>query len=159
MFLPILIKALAQGALSGEHSYVVRGAKLQCSQGTDPGVLNMMYSHGVFIKDKPVLNVDDAICGANISKINAFGLCKLKHGLPCEPEIAFGSKWTGGKEDVLIEGAPALLNNSTLMCSCQDVLTNTFNFMIDPSDDGTLSSAIGPSGGGIISIIDDGQDS
>ncbi|MFC7558036.1 DUF4280 domain-containing protein [Paenibacillus farraposensis] len=143
MFLPLLIKALAQGALSGEHSYVVRGAKLQCSQGTDPGVLNMMYSHGVYIKDKPVLNVDDAICGANISKINAFGLCKLKQGLPCEPEIAFGSKWTGGKEDVLIEGAPTLLSNSTLMCSCQGV-------------PGISSSVQG--GGGIISIIDDGQD-
>lgn len=150
MFLPLLIKALAQGALSGEHSYVVRGAKLQCSQGTDPGVLNMMYSHGVFIKDKPVLNVDDAICGANISKINAFGLCKLKQGLPCEPEIAFGSKWTGGKEDVLIEGAPALLNNSTLMCSCQGVQEAIASFF--------GADSTGSGGGGIITITDDGQD-
>lgn len=155
MFLPILIKALAQGALSGEHSYVVRGAKLQCSQGTDPGVLNTMYSHGVYIKDKPVLSVDDAICGANISKMNAFGLCKLKQGLPCEPEIAFGSKWTGGKEDVLIEGAPALLSNSTLMCSCTGVQEAISSFFAGGSTD---NSATGSGGGGIISITDDGQD-
>ncbi|OAB42117.1 DUF4280 domain-containing protein [Paenibacillus glacialis] len=155
MLLPILIRALAQGALSGEHSYVVRGATLQCSQGTAPGVLNTMYSHGIYIKDKPVVNVDDAICGANISKINAFGLCKLKQGLPCEPEIAFGSKWTGGKEDVLIEGAPALLTNSTLMCSCTGVQGVVSSYL---GVDNFITSALEPSSGGIISIIDDGQD-
>ncbi|GIO33472.1 MULTISPECIES: DUF4280 domain-containing protein [Paenibacillus] len=146
MFLPMLLKALAQGVLNGEHTYVVRGAKLECSQGTNPGVLNAMYSHGVYIKNKPVLNVEDAVCGANISKIYAFGLCKLKMGLPCEPEIAFGSKWTGGKEDVLIEGAPALLSNSTLMCSCKSVGESISSFFGGDS-----------ASGGIISIVNDGQ--
>ncbi|WP_081949386.1 DUF4280 domain-containing protein [Paenibacillus durus] len=134
MLLPILLRALVLGVLGEEYSYVVRGATLQCSQGTYPGVLNAMYSHGIYIKDKPVLNVADAIPGAHISKEYAFGLCERKYGLPCKPEIAFGTKWTHGKENVLIEGEHALLSKSTLICSC-------------------------PGGGGIISILDDGQNS
>ncbi|MOA29995.1 hypothetical protein D3C78_1510430 [compost metagenome] len=59
-------------------------------------------------------------------------MCKLTNYV-CKPEIAFGSKWTDGKEDVLIEGEPALLNSSKLICSCKG-------------------------SGGVISIEDDGQD-
>lgn len=152
MLLQMLVKALSQGAFGGEKTYVVRGATLQCSQGTDPGVLNTMYSHGVYIKDKPVLSVEDAICGANISKKYAFGLCKLLQGAPCEPQIEFGAKWTGGKEDVLIEGAPALLSNCTLTCNCKGI--PGARMPIGPA----LIVVDIPESGGIISITDDGQD-
>ncbi|MFB5674188.1 DUF4280 domain-containing protein [Paenibacillus terreus] len=151
MLLPVLLSALAQGALGGEHSYVVRGAALKCSQGTDPGILNAMYSHGVYIKGKAVMNVADAIPGANISQEYAFGFCKLLGGAPCKPQIAFGTKWSGGKEDVLIEGEYALLSNSTLPCACQSALSNL-------SQVGFVND-IRSYDPGVISIIDDGQHS
>lgn len=134
MLLPAILRSLIANVLGGEKSYVVRGAVLKCDQGNHPGVLNLPLSHGVYIKDKPLLNIADKICGANanISEIGAFGLCKLTNDI-CKPEIAFGSKWTDGKEDVLIEGEPALLNTSKLICSCKG-------------------------SGGVISIEDDGQD-
>ncbi|WP_028590572.1 DUF4280 domain-containing protein [Paenibacillus massiliensis] len=167
MLLEMLVKALSQGLLGGEKTYVVRGATLQCSQGTDPGVLNMTSSHGVYIKDKPVLSVEDAVCGANISEKYAFGLCKVLQGLPCEPQIEFGAKWTGGKEDVLIEGAPALLSNCTLTCNCKpNMAMDMLNELVNPgiplmAKRVTKPALLGgdtPQGGGIISIVDDGQD-
>jgi hypothetical protein len=151
MLLPVILRAVMQGALGGEQTYVVRGAVLKCSKGTDPGVLNTTYSHGVYIKDKPVLNVEDAVCGINISAINAFGFCALKGGAPCEPKIAAASKWTGGKEDVLIEEAPALLSDSKLMCSC----TGT---VVGSALSTSVAEIAAAGSGGIISIIDDGQD-
>ncbi|MEK4059753.1 MULTISPECIES: DUF4280 domain-containing protein [Paenibacillus] len=149
MLLPMLLSALVQGALKGEQSFVVRGAVLKCSMGTDPGVLNTMFSHGVYIKSKPILNIDDAVSGVNISKVNAFGFCKLK-AAPCEPVITLASKWTGGKEDVLIDGAPALLSDSRLVCSCPGLDSLAIGAQVPP-----LPSV---GGGGIISITDDGQD-
>lgn len=154
-FLPLLIRALSEGAFGGEQTYVVRGATLQCSQGTDPGILNAAYSHGVYIKDKPILTVEDAVCGANanISEKHAFGLCKLQQGLPCEPQIEPGAKWTGGKEDVLIEGAPALLSNCTLTCNCKGL--PGVRMSVVP---GSIIVDLPTESGGVISITDDGQD-
>lgn len=122
MFLPIILQALVSGMLSGEYSFVTRGATLKCTQGTDPGVLNMMIDHGIYSQNEPLLNVADAVCGANISKEGAFGFCKVT-GDVCKPTIPFGSKWSDGKEDVLIEGEQALLSKSTLVCSCGGMIS------------------------------------
>lgn len=128
----MLLRSLVLNLAKSDYSYVVRGAVLKCSQGSQLGVLNLPTCHGVYIKDQPLLNVADTACGANISEIGAFGVCKLTWNV-CKPEIASGLKWTDGKEDVLIEGEPALLSKSKLVCSCKN-------------------------SGGIISIENDGQD-
>ncbi|GIP59573.1 MULTISPECIES: DUF4280 domain-containing protein [Paenibacillus] len=132
MIIPMLLRSLVLNLAEEDYSYVVRGAVLKCSQGSQPGVLNLPTCHGVYIKDQPLLNVADAVCGANISKIGAFGMCKLTWDI-CRPEIAPGMEWTDGKKDVLIDGEPALLSKSKLVCSCKDP-------------------------GGIITIENDGQD-
>ncbi|MDU7473929.1 MAG: DUF4280 domain-containing protein [Paenibacillus macerans] len=133
MNLQQLLMAYSFGALNEEYSYVVRGAELECDRGNRPGVLNLPLSHGVYVKGKPVMNIADCVCGpdANISNVGAFGMCKLLNNI-CKPKIDFGSKWTDGKEDVLIEGEQALLSKSTLRCTCK-------------------------SPGGIITITNDGQ--
>ncbi|WP_155742166.1 hypothetical protein [Paenibacillus polymyxa] len=58
-------------------------------------------------------------------------------------------------EDVFIEGAPALLNNSTLICCCQGIHETISSFFGGGSTD---NFATGSGGEAIISITDDGQD-
>lgn len=111
MPLGLLLQLIAAGMGSPEYSYVVRGATLQCSNGTDPGVLNMPTCHGVYIKDQPVMNVADTVVDANIS---VFGFCKSTQAL-CTPE--FCTKWSDGQEHVLLDQEPALLSKSKLVCS------------------------------------------
>ncbi|GMA98765.1 DUF4280 domain-containing protein [Pelosinus sp. IPA-1] len=93
------------------QSYVVRGAKVTCSKGTSPSQLDLPRCHGVYLQDKPQLNIMDYQPGANIMP---FGTC-LKPGLPpCSPSIL--GPWTDGKKDVLIEEQQALLNTSVNFC-------------------------------------------
>ncbi|MFW5433397.1 DUF4280 domain-containing protein [Paenibacillus apiarius] len=108
--LPFLLRALVSGLFSGEYSYVVRGATIRCDCGTDPGVLNLPTCHGVYIKEKPVMNITDSLPQSNIS---CFGFCKKTNDL-CIPLIC--AKWTDGKEDVLLDNEPALLSKSKLTC-------------------------------------------
>lgn len=117
MFFTMLLQALMSGMLEGEHFYVVRGAVLKCSEGSDPGVLNLPTSHGVYIKDQPVLHVMDAV---PIDNISHFGFCKKTGGV-CEPLTC--GPWTDGKKDVLIDEQPALLSQSQLMCTTGGTIT------------------------------------
>jgi len=112
MLLPMLVKALLSGGFSGEFTYVVRGAEISCSEGSDPGVLNLPLSHGIYIKEQPVMNIADVIPLANVGRC---GFCKLDGAL-CVP-VTFMNKWTQGKEDVLVEGEAALLSRSELTCN------------------------------------------
>ncbi|WP_413773645.1 DUF4280 domain-containing protein [Paenibacillus campinasensis] len=109
-----------------EASYVVAGAILSCSCGTQLTRLKLPYSHGVYVKEKPQMNIDDYVPNVNI--IN-FGNCTnqlnpaVQNGqfdtegvqkAPCVPVIT--GPWINGKSDVLIEGSPALLSTCTNTC-------------------------------------------
>ncbi|MFC7677699.1 DUF4280 domain-containing protein [Paenibacillus sp. GCM10028914] len=128
-----------------EKSYVVAGAVLTCSFGTQAVALTMPVSHGVFIKDKAQMNIQDYQPMLNIKP---FGNCRSMSNpavqaantpapdpdnpdaelepmivdgwvrkAPCTPIITM--PWMGGKDDVLIENEPALLNtcrNSCMYC-------------------------------------------
>lgn len=109
-----------------EQSYVVKGATLKCSQGDKESKLNPT-DHSIFIKNKPQANIMDFKPNLNIKP---FGKCKslanptvaaataankgrLKK-MPCVPMITM--PWLNGKNDTIIDNAPALLNKSTNMC-------------------------------------------
>lgn len=110
---------------SGAQTYVVEGATLMCTLGGKPSNLKIPNSHNVYINSKSRANIGDHRGGENIM---SFGPCA--RAVPPPPCImATGSKWIGGKDDVLIDGELALLNTSVSICNC----------------------------GGVISIIDDGQ--
>ncbi|CAH1202474.1 hypothetical protein PAECIP111893_01799 [Paenibacillus plantiphilus] len=110
-----------------KKSYVVAGAVLVCNLGTQPTRLKMPLSHGVTIKGKAQMNVNDFVVNENIFP---FGYCmstinpevqqngKLDiNGVkkaPCVPVIT--NPWLNGQHDVLIENAPALLNEGCNFC-------------------------------------------
>jgi hypothetical protein len=111
MLLDVLLRMLAAGMSHSEYTYVVRGASLKCSQGTDDGVLNLPECHGIYSKDQPVMSVADAVFDTHVS---VFGFCKITQQ-PCAPE--FCTPWSDGQENVLIDREPALLSKSKLICS------------------------------------------
>jgi len=110
-----------------QHSYVVAGAKLSCSQGDQTSILKMPVSHGVYTKDKAKMNTMDYKPYVNIQP---FGLCQTLSNptvaaataanngvlkpMPCTPVVTM--PWINGKSDQLIENSPALINQSTNMC-------------------------------------------
>lgn len=113
---------------SGEKkSYVVAGAILSCSQGSQLSRMKMPVSHGVFAKGKPQMNVMDF---KPLDNIMPFGKCSslsnpavaqataANNGvltpMPCMPVLTM--PWLDGKTDKLVDGFPALLNKSTNMC-------------------------------------------
>lgn len=104
-------------------SYVVDGAELSCTMGEKTSKLKVMPPHKVKMNGANRANTGDC---KPVINIQPFGLCKTT-GIPCVPTCPM---WVNGKNDVLIEGMPALLNKSIAMCSL---------------------------GVGVISIIDDGQ--
>ncbi|MEK4114931.1 DUF4280 domain-containing protein [Paenibacillus sp. FSL W8-0919] len=132
----------AVSSAAPEKSYVVAGAVLSCSYGTQRVALTMPVSHGVFIKDKAQMNIQDYHPMLNIKP---FGNCRsmenpavqaantplpdpnnpdeevkpqivdgIVRKAPCTPIITM--PWIGGKTDVLIENEPALLNTCTNTC-------------------------------------------
>lgn len=100
-----------------KKSYVVAGAKLMCSCGSRRSKLRVPLSHGVYIKEKAQLNIMDFKPEKNIT---TFGICSSpKNPLmdtfeSCKPIL--NMPWINGKEDTLVENAPALLDKSTLKC-------------------------------------------
>lgn len=109
-----------------EKSYVVAGAILSCSEGDHENVLTMPVSHGVFLKGKAQMNIMDY---EPLTNIRPFGQCSCLDNpevkmatdangvltpMPCIPVVT--QPWTKGKEDKLIEGQPALLDDSTNTC-------------------------------------------
>ncbi|WP_051775635.1 DUF4280 domain-containing protein [Paenibacillus tyrfis] len=122
-------------------TYVVRGTPIRCSCGSAPDVLNLPSSHGVTVKEQPLLNITDCTVGKNII---SFGSCnnpnnpgakeeitttswffftstteidKAANGmLPCQPVFEPGTRWMQDKEDVLVGGEPVLTEKATLVC-------------------------------------------
>lgn len=109
-----------------KKSYVVAGAVLSCSYGSQPSRLNMQMSHGVYVKGKPIMNVMDYIPNVNIMPFGSCGsmnnpavaAATAAHGLPqrvpCMPMVTM--PWLGGKTDKSIDNYPSLLHDSTNMC-------------------------------------------
>ncbi|GED59073.1 hypothetical protein BFO01nite_32050 [Brevibacillus formosus] len=116
-----------QQSSAERKSYVVVGAILSCSSGSKQSRLKMPFSHGVFVKGKPQMNIMDFVPNVNIMP---FGKCSslqnptvasataVNNGvlkpMPCTPLTTM--PWIDGKADKMVGGHPALLNKSTNMC-------------------------------------------
>lgn len=117
--------------MSDQSAYVVRGATMYCNQGTHCRRINLPQSHGSYVNEKSMMNVDD--CGAD--NVPHFGICvsptnisseviyliaedgSTISGKPCRP--LFWGKWMNGKEGTLVDGKAALTTDSMLICSCK----------------------------------------
>jgi len=114
-------------------AYVVRGAKIRCNKGSLIKRINLAASHGSYSNGNPIMNENDNVVGENIS---AFGICK--GGCPangssektkkCQVKIL--KKWMNTKEDSLIDGIPALVTKSVLICA----YGGKINFISDGQD-------------------------
>lgn len=106
--------------------YVVRGAKLACSNGTMTSRIMIPKCHGVYIGGKPQLTINDYKEGENISH---FGYCTAtipndprtkgydEKGQPvrlCSSKII--GPWEDGQDNKLIEGSEALTDNCKTHC-------------------------------------------
>lgn len=92
--------------------YVVRGATIRCRKGSSPEVINIPYSHGVYLRDKPQLKVTDSKPGVNIK---SFGLCSITETV-CKPNIK--TKWVNLHDvNLLIEEEEALIKDAILFCT------------------------------------------
>ena len=133
-----------------EYPYIVAGAKIFCDKGTHFRRLDLPKSHGACIRDLAMTNEDDCkhpenipIFGVCLSSVNpneevqytgsgSEDLLPFENvsfpiiGKRCCPEI---DKWLNAKDDVLVDGKPALTAKCTMVC-CH---------------------------GGIIGFVDDGQ--
>ncbi len=122
-------------------SYVTSKAILKCSCGDKTSKLTVYPDRTVELSVKPTANISDHISMYNIFP---FGKChttsypptgsatRSNHGkltpMPCVPGT--DSSWINGKHDYIIKGSPALLKSS--YCRCKY--------------------------GGVITIVDDGQE-
>ena len=104
-------------------SFVVNGAKVSCSMGSVEVPLRTTPGRSVKLRGKDRANIADCIPLVNVGP---FGVCKTTT-MPCVPACAM---WLNGKNDVLVNGMPALLDKSKAIC---------------------------PVGAGILKIEDDGQ--
>lgn len=109
------------------QSYVVEGAKLECSFGSAPSNLQIPFPRYSSIDGKKTATIDDYQTNQNIMP---FGMCSSRSNpevarataankgrltpQPCKPLTT--SPWMRGKSDVTVEGIPCLLNVSTLRC-------------------------------------------
>ena len=90
-------------------SYVVTGAIVSCSLGSSPARLTLPTSHGVYLKGKAQMNVNDYV---PIQNIGSFGVCKGIVG--CQPALTM--PWLFGHDDVLVDYKPALLSRCMNHC-------------------------------------------
>ncbi|MCX7748286.1 MAG: DUF4280 domain-containing protein [Clostridia bacterium] len=103
------------------RSYVVQTATLECSCGDSKSSFKVPIEHKIYINDKPQGNIMDHKPNLNIYP---FGMCSSRANpaviankyrkVPCVPVTM--SPWINGKTDVDIDGHPAILNTSKLMC-------------------------------------------
>lgn len=116
--------------MSDTYSYIVRGAKMACDCGSHSRKINLPQSHGSYVNGKPVMNKSDNKFGENISY---FGICNNPNnpntqtiylitekgenisGKPCCPNIL--KEWIKTKDDTIVEGKPALITKSELICA------------------------------------------
>jgi len=120
--------------MSGENYYIVHGAKMCCTCGSNSTRINLPTCHGVYTRDKAFMNEGDCVFEKNISM---FGICQVgegetvgfvsdlnvegfcQEGEPvfgpaCKPTLA--SNWEGTHSVTKIDGKPALTLESHLPC-------------------------------------------
>lgn len=99
--------------------YIPRLTMSRCSAGSAPMPLMCAKDHGVILYSSatPLLNANDHMPGENIL---IYGVCAITHG-PCKPQTA-SLAWKNVNEKHIIEGAPALMENSTLTCKLGGVI-------------------------------------
>lgn len=124
-------------------AYITRGVTTKCSKGSDENYLNLKVDHGVVCsatKD-PLMNANDHKPEENIPK---YGVCSgswnpsvlpglelLEQGASyfltghggglCSPVTPLA--WTDVNKKHILDGAPALTENSKLACVCGGVIT------------------------------------
>ncbi|GMA99901.1 DUF4280 domain-containing protein [Pelosinus sp. IPA-1] len=100
-----------------DTKYVVRGAKVKCSNGGTTCNLNLPKSHGMYVNDKAVLNDHDCVPYSNVLP---FGKCdKIKKACV----LALAPKWEDAKDTTILKGHPALLAKSVLSCTIGGAIT------------------------------------
>lgn len=97
------------------NSYVVQGASVSCTMGSVNAPLRTTPGRRVKLRGKERANIGDCIPLVNVGP---FGVCKMTK-LPCTPACAV---WMGGKTNVLVQGLPALLDNSKAVCPLGGIL-------------------------------------
>lgn len=116
--------------MSDNSFYIVRGAKMFCDKGTHKRKINLPVSHGSYVKSKPKMNRCDVVPEENISY---FGICngECKEGegdiylVGEDGSTVSGKKccfeafdlWQQCKEDALVDGEPAIISDSYLICA------------------------------------------
>ena len=119
-------------------SYVCSKAKIRCSCGDKISTLTVLHNRTIWLTGRPQANISDHIPLRNIAP---FGKCHTvafpatgaataaAHGkltpMPCVPNTPF--PWMGGKNDVLLQGLPALLKSSTCRCVYGGTITIEFD--------------------------------
>jgi hypothetical protein len=133
-----------------EEKYVTRLRMAKCSMGTMTNYLNLPKDHGVIFTNEefPIMNSNDHVpeqhvihfgrCNSNknienvasavktilnpflwgstiLKKVTGVGGCK------CNPKTF--QPWIQDKEDYLIDGAPAITENSQLVCYYGGIIT------------------------------------
>lgn len=125
-------------------SYVCSKAKIKCTCGDKISTLTVFPERTIWLTGEPQANISDHIPLRNIAP---FGKCHTtaypatgaataaNHGkltpMPCLPNTPF--PWMGGKNDVILQGQPALLKSSTCRC----VWGGTISFTFDGQSEGT----------------------
>ncbi|MCH5224510.1 MAG: DUF4280 domain-containing protein [Muribaculaceae bacterium] len=119
-------------------SYVCSTGRMRCTNGDQLSTLTVLPLRTIWLWGQPQANISDHISIVNIAP---FGKChtvafpptgaatSANHGkltpMPCIPNTPF--PWMNGKNDVLLQGQPALLDTSKLQCIYGGTITITFN--------------------------------
>lgn len=108
-------------------SYIVDGATVHCSYGSEKGKFKASADRHISINDRVQGNIQDFHPQTNIP---SFGMCSSKlnpqviaanqgnHGIwtpqPCTPSVSM--PWLNGKSNVYVGQSPALMSCSTNLC-------------------------------------------
>lgn len=103
--------------------YILKDASMMCVVGTASGTLKLTADHGVFVEGVAMANANDHLPNTNIGP---FGTCAIKTAAssgvpqPCMPITPLA--WLNTNMDFMIQGAPALTNQSMLPCMCGGII-------------------------------------
>ena len=116
--------------------YVCNGAMLKCSMGVSPATL-IVIPPTVNTEKKQMANMMDFV---PVTNVPTFGMCNATTNpavisatsaasgvhtpAPCVPALT--TPWMGCKTNVMVRKAPAVLKNSTLMCTWLGKIEVTF---------------------------------
>ena len=102
----------------GKNEYLVSGAQLKCTSGSEPGWLRIPVGHGYTSGGKNKANCEDCVEKDNIPY---FGKCSRNHGThKCEGFMKLSDKWVSMSPSLMsaekVNGADAIDMQSVLIC-------------------------------------------